>query len=426
MNRRQFIQGLAGCLLVPQAFANTRYVCPMHPQIVRDHPGTCPICGMDLVEKQLEQTQSKPVVGSSSSSSETMAARQSFSVRTQKVERTTLWKYIETFGRVQPDETRLRHIHPLTAGWVYDLQVRADGDRVEKGQPLFWIYSTELVAAQQDYLLALRRQSSGTSGQPASGSSLVRSAKSRLRHLGMAEKTVQTLAQKGELIQRVPFFAPQSGVIKNLRIQEGMYIRPQNELFQIVDLSEIWVEADVLPLHQAWLKTGLTVEVNTKAFPEATWEGRIDYIEPDLDPVTLAKKVRIALPNAEGRLSPNMATDVVIYGGPKHQVLAVPLAAVIDDGREKRVVTRLESGGFQVQTVTTGMQTRGMVEILSGLAQGDEVVVSGQFLIDSESRIQSNLNRFQSSDDSDSSDDFDSPPQTESEQKDSGEVQHDH
>ncbi|KUJ72189.1 efflux transporter periplasmic adaptor subunit [Thiomicrospira sp. WB1] len=343
---------------------------------------------MDLVQKKLETTQETPVI--SGQSGGTDSAKQAFSVRTQRIERTPLWKYIETFGQVQADQTRLRHVHPLTEGWIYDLQIRADGDRVTAEQPLFWIYSTELLAAQQDYLLALQRQSSGQSG----ARSVVQAAKSRLRHLGMAEKTLRTLTQKRAVIQRVPYLAPQSGVVQKLRVQEGMYVSPQVEMFQIVDLSQVWVQAQVLPLHQAWLKNGLTVEVSTAAYPGQHWEGRIDYIEPELDPVTQAKSARIVLSNEQEQLAPNMAADVVIYGGPKRNVLAVPLEAVIDDGRQARVVTRLESGGFQVKPVDTGMQTQGWVEILSGLNEGDDVVVSGQFLIDSESRIQSNLNRM--------------------------------
>ncbi|MDX1796853.1 MAG: efflux RND transporter periplasmic adaptor subunit, partial [Hydrogenovibrio sp.] len=171
----------------------------------------------------------------------------------------------------------------------------------------------------------------------------------------------------------------------------------KTRLMSLADLSTVWVEAEVLPLQQDWIKNGLTANLTTKAFPGRRWESVIDYIYPVTDVNSQALKVRLPVINSGQRLKPNMFMDVEIYGGPKRDVLAIPLQAVIDDGHEKRVVKVLKDGRFQVAKVVTGMETQGIVEILSGLNEGDRIVTSGQFLIDSESQIQSNLRRLMSS-----------------------------
>ncbi|KUJ73571.1 efflux transporter periplasmic adaptor subunit [Thiomicrospira sp. XS5] len=374
-----------------------KYVCPMHPQIVRDHEGTCPICGMALVKQLFDASESAPEVHVKGGASADGSLRQTFAVRTAEVQRTTLWKYIETFGKVVPDETQVVHIHPRASGWISDLSVRSNGDFVKKGALLYRIYSPEIVSAQQDFLQALQSQRKlGNSAK-----SIIESARVRLSLLGVDDQTVQVLQRKRRVMEQVPVYAPQSGYVSEMAVQNGMYIQPQTELMSLIGLNNVWVEAEVLPLQQAWVKQGLTVEVATDAYPGQTWESRIDYLYPTADPVLQALKVRIPLQNAdEQRFKPNMLVDVTIYGGPKHSVLAIPMEAVIQDGTQSRVVVEQPNGGYRVAEIVTGMETRNWVEVLSGLKAGERIVTSGQFLIDSESQIQSNLKRMAGSSDS--------------------------
>jgi len=366
-----------------------KYVCPMHPQIIRDHEGTCPICGMDLVKQTFEQDMQAPKI---SSGANQQGLKQGLAIRTARVQRTTLWKYIPTFGRVVADQSKMVHVHPRSSGWIKDLAVRSNGERVKQGQLLYRIYAPEIVSAQQDLLLAL--ESRNRIGKKAD--SLLESARQRLNLLGLQQQTIRYIEKRKQALRLVPVYAKQAGVVSNLIVQNGMYVKPETELMTITDLSQVWIEAEVLPLQQDWIDTGLTANITTSAYPEQRWESHIDYIYPDTDSRTQAIRVRLPLINQNEKLKLNMLTDIEIYGGPKRQALAIPMEALIDDGMRKRVVKQLEGGQFQVAEVVTGMQTKGVIEILAGLEVGEQVVISGQFLIDSESQIQENLKRLMS------------------------------
>lgn len=368
--------------------AQFKYVCPMHPQIVRDHEGTCPICGMELVKQVFEQQAQTPKISAGGQAGQGL--KQGLAIRTAPVQKTTLWKYIPTFGRVVVDESRLSHIHPRASGWIRDLSVRSNGEQVKKGRLLYRLYSPEILSAQQDYLLALQNRHSGSD-------SLKQSAKTRLTLLGIGPETQRQIRRRGRPLDYIPVYAPQDGVVSDLKVQNGMYVEPKTELMSLADLSSVWVEVEVLPLQQSWLQAGLTVNLTSGAYPNRRWENTIDYIYPLADAASQAVRVRVPLANPKGILKPNMLMDAEIYGGPKRDVLAVPLQAVIDDGQTKRVVKQLEDGRFEVVEVATGMETQGVVEVLSGLSRGDRIVVSGQFLIDSESQIQSNLRKLMGS-----------------------------
>lgn len=368
--------------------ASFKYVCPMHPQIIRDHEGSCPICGMDLVKHSFEASAKSVQISVGQAS--VNGLKQGLAIRTATVQKTTLWQYIPTFGKVVADETKVIHIHPRTAGWISDLSVRSSGEAVTKGQLLYRLYSPEMVSAQQDFILALQnRQRLGKSAN-----SLVNSAKVRLELLGISDKVIKQIKKTKEPINKIPIYASQNGVVSNLVVQDGMYIQPHTQLMSLSDLSSVWVEAEVLPLQQAWIKKGITADIKSSAFPEKRWESQIEYIYPVTEMSTQALKVRLPVVNESHTLKPHMFMDVELYGGPKHQTLAIPLEAVISDGRSKRVVTQIENGLFEVVEVVTGIETKGIVEILSGLTEGQSIVLSGQFLIDSESQIQTNLRRL--------------------------------
>ncbi|MGB5200625.1 MAG: efflux RND transporter periplasmic adaptor subunit [Sedimenticolaceae bacterium] len=357
-----------------------KYVCPMHPQIVRDEEGSCPICGMDLVAKMIDAGADKyPTVSISN------AVINSMGVRTQPARNTTLWRYIQTVGRIDYDETRLAHVHPRAAGWMEQLDVRAEGDPIKRGQMIGRLYSEEILSAQVDFLIALDK---------ASSLARIEKARNRLRLLGVTEGTISAIQKRGESINTVPIVSNADGVVTMLGARKGMYVTPEMEILTIADLSRIWVLVDVYEHQIDWLSEGVTAEIKVPAYPGRVWEGEVEYIYPELDPRSRTLKVRLAFDNPDGILKANMFADVAIYGGPKREVLAVPAEAVIETGRRSSVVLALGGGRFKPVDVVTGMATNGMVEILSGINAGDEVVVSGQFLIDSESSLQASFLRM--------------------------------
>jgi Cu(I)/Ag(I) efflux system membrane fusion protein len=364
-----------------------KYVCPMHPQIVRDEPGTCPICGMDLVKKMLD-----PMTGKHPEVRLSAAVVQNMGVRTASVERGTLWKLVRTVGRVEYDETRLAHVHPRADGWIESLALRAEGEPVKQGQELAELYAPDILNAQVDFLLAREPSAQGRRGVSRD------KARNILRLLDVPDETIRDIERTGETRNTVPVRAPISGIVTKMMARDGMYVTPSVEMFTIADLSRVWVMVDVYEHQIDWLQTGLSAEIAVPARPGQSWEGTVDYLYPELDPKTRTLKVRLVFDNPDLVLKPNMFADVVIYGGPKRDVLKIPAEALIATGERESVVKVLgdDDGGrrFQPVDVVTGMQRDGAVEILSGLDEGDEIVISGQFLIDSESSLQASFMRM--------------------------------
>lgn len=359
---------------------DTRYVCPMHSQIVRNAPGSCPICGMDLVKKILDaQTGKRPMVEISN------AVINSMGVRTAPATEQTLWRYIQTVGRIEYDETRLAHVHPRAEGWMEILNLRVEGDPVKKGQVLGEIYSPEILNAQVDFLIALN-QSAGTVR--------MQKARNQLRLLGVPEATISLIQKRGESLNTVPLLAPSGGVVTKLGMRQGMFVKPDMEIVTIADLEKIWVLVDVYEHQIDWLSLDQSAEIRVPAYPGRKWEGTVEYIYPDLDPKSRTLRVRLAFDNPDSLLKANMFADVAIFGGPKHGVLTVPDEAVIETGSRSSVVLALGRGRFRPVDVKTGMASNGRVEILDGLEVGAQVVISGQFLIDSESSLQASFLRM--------------------------------
>ncbi len=360
-----------------------KYVCPMHPQIVKDEPGSCPICGMDLVEKLMDpMTGKRPEVGLSG------AVIQSMGVRTAKVERGTMWKYIRSVGRVEYDETRIAHVHPRAEGWIEGLALRAEGEPVSKGQELAQLYSPDILSAQVDFLIAAEQGGGGVRRDR------VDKARNLLRLLDVPDTIIREIERTRETRNTVPVQAPIDGIVTQLMAREGMYVGKSTEMFTVADLSQVWVMVDVFEHQIDWIRPGLDAEISVPAHPGKKWKGAVDYLYPDLDPKTRTLRVRLVFPNPDLNLKPNMFADVVIYGGPKGDVLKIPREALIATGERESVVKALGGGRFQPVDVVSGMQQGEEVEILSGLSEGDEIVVSGQFLIDSESSLQASFMRM--------------------------------
>jgi len=369
------------------------HVCPMHPQIVRNSTGSCPICGMDLVEKAAEaETGARPVVTLSSS------VQQNMGIRTTPARRDTLWKYIRTQGTVAYDDERIRHIHPRTSGWVENLYVWSEGEHVERKDDLLDFVSPTVLYAQMDYINAMEEDdlsSFGSSKQMAeTETSDLLGSRELLRYFNVPEMYLKRMDDTRQLRDLIPIKAPQGGVITLHNASEGMYIQPWDRLFTIVDLSEVWVLVDIFEHQIAWVRPGLKAEISTAAYPGRTWVGVVEFVYPEVDPEARTLKARLEFQNPDELLLPNMFVEAVIYGGPKRDALIVPREALIVTGERESVIRALGDGRFQPVDIVTGMWRGDNVEVLSGLDEGDEVVVSGQFLIDSESSLKASFSRM--------------------------------
>lgn len=355
------------------------WVAPMDANFRRDKPGKSPM-GMDLVPVYEDGADDAP--GTVRISPEVV---NNLGVRTEEVARGPWRDTIRTVGYVRYDEDRLVHIHPRVSGWVERLYVKTAGDPVTEGQPLYALYSPELVNAQEELLLAQRRNN-----RP-----LIEAATARLRALKMSEDFIAGLLSRGKAVQTVTFHAKQGGVVNQLAIREGFYVEPGTTLMSIGQLDQVWVEAEVFERQVAQVRPGLPVTMRLDYLPGRRWRGEVDYVYPDLDPVLRTARVRLRFDNADGVLRPNMFAQVTIMGEPTADTLIVPRESVIRTGREDRVVLALGEGRFRSVAVRPGRIGEDSVEILEGLAPGDRVVTSAQFLMDSESSRTAGFQRME-------------------------------
>ncbi|HYQ71961.1 MAG TPA: efflux RND transporter periplasmic adaptor subunit [Gammaproteobacteria bacterium] len=360
------------------------WVAPMDSNYRRDKPGKSPM-GMDLIPVYAESTGD----GGISIAPEVV---QNLGVRTAVAERSRLWRGIDTVGYVGYDESLVSHIHLRTEGWIENLVVQSEGERVSKGQRLFDLYSPELVNAQEEFLQALKLDNTG----------MQQASRDRLAALGVSAGQIRAL-QKSRLVQqRVAIYAPQDGVVSTLPVREGMFVKPADRVMSLADLSQVWLLAEVFERQADWVEVGQDADVILPYQPGTQLEGRVEYIYPGLDPKTRTLKVRLRFANPDETLKPNMYANVKIYGGPRDDIIVIPLEALIRTGREARVVVDLGNGRFASRSVTAGMESGDWVEIASGIEPGDKVVTSGQFLIDSEASLKASLQRMQPAGDGDS------------------------
>jgi Cu(I)/Ag(I) efflux system membrane fusion protein len=357
------------------------WVAPMDPNYRRDEPGKSPM-GMDLVPVYEDENAAKPGVVSIDP---TIVSN--LGVRTEKAQFGLLPRNISTVGYVGYDENTVHHVHTRVEGWIERLVTKTSGDPVTKGQLLFELYSRTLVNAQEEYLAALR-----SNNQP-----LLKASVDRLQAFGVGPGEISRLQKEQAVRQRVPVYAEIDGVIANLGVREGIFVTPATEIMSVAKLDSIWVLAEVFERQAAWVRTGQAATVELDYLPGKTWNGVVDYVYPELNPVTRTLKVRIRFENDDATLRPNMFSRVTIQGDGFGNVVHIPREAVIRGGSVDRVVIALGGGRFRVQPVSIGIESGERIAIRSGLAEGDDVVVSAQFLIDSESNIEAALSRMESS-----------------------------
>lgn len=392
------------------------YTCAMHPEVRQDVPGNCPICGMKLVRREEAGTghatepkaerevlywydPMKPEVhfdasgkspfmdmdlvpkhadaaGDENRGTVTVdpAMVQNLGVRSVELGAGTFWQRVDAVGQVRADERRMVTVEARAAGWVESLEVSAVGDPVRKGQRLASLYSPELYAASQELELA----------RASGDATLIGAARERLRLLG---------GQVGAG-SRTPVTAPRSGYVAELMVRQGAQLAPGMALMKLADLSSVWLIVEVPEALAGWVRAGQPAEARFRAWPGELFEGTVDYLYPELDPATRTLRVRLVFDNADGRLRPGMFADATIFGGARHEVLLAPSEALIRTGRRNVVIVDEGGGRFRPVEVVPGRERDGQVEIVEGLNAGQRVVVSGQFLIDSEASLQGAFKRM--------------------------------
>ena len=368
------------------------WVAPMDDSYRRDKPGKSPM-GMDLVPvyanddatsaKSNERTPGTVMIPPN--------VQHNIGVKVAPVTIGTLQQTVTAVGNVAYDEDSIVHIHPRVSGWVDRLFIKSQGEQVEKGQALYTLYSPELVSAQEEYVLALKR----------GDARLIDGAAERLRTLGLSKGVIEALQKTRRVTQTVTFNAPQSGVVEALNIREGFYVQPGTTLMSIAQLDTVWVIAEVPEKYAQIIAPHNSAVVTLDEMDhgsDAKWESHVEYIYPSLSETTRTLKVRIPLNNNNHTLKPNMFAHVGIKPTQRKAALLVPRSAVIRTAEGAKVVLSDGDGNFKSVRVTLGQSDSTHFEVVEGLLPEDDVVVSAQFLIDSESSKSSDFERMKAPD----------------------------
>ena len=357
---------------------------PMVPAQKFDKPGKSPFMDMMLEPKYAEGDGTADSADNGVAiSSQTL---QNLGVRLALVSMASFGEALSAVGRIEPDERRFYTVQPRIPGFVERLMVRAVGDPVKKGQKIAEIYAPELLAAQQEYLALLKLD-----GVP-DVETLRQAARSRLKLLGMTEGEISAITQSRSATQRFGIYAPASGIITELGVREGGQLMAGASLVQIADLSSVWLMAEVPERDVARLKIGTPAEVELQSLPGETFKGKVNYLYPELAETTRTVRVRIELANKSGHLRTGMYGNVKLLSA-THEALSVPSESVIATGTRKVAIVKQEHG-FRPVEIETGQERDGRTEILNGLTAGEEVVASGQFLIDSEASLSGVLDKL--------------------------------
>jgi Cu(I)/Ag(I) efflux system membrane fusion protein len=415
-----------------------KYHCPMHPDYVSDTMGDCPICGMKLVPIEGEtapqaaaapETAGQPgpkilyytdamnpgsrydrpgkapdgmdlvPVYAEVAAGETGTVvpgyaplhilperLQTMGITVEEARVMSLDQSIRTVGIVTVDETRTHHIHTKFEGFIDNIFVNFTGEHVRTGQPLFTVYSPELVATQREYLLALKAVSRLGAGGRLPGIDLVGSARQRLALWDISAEQIAQIEKTGEPIRALTIYSPVSGFVTAKIAVQGMRITPADILYDIQDLSSVWIMADLYENQVPFVKIGDPATVTLAYMPGRIFKGRISYINPALDEKSRTLKVRIELANTSGSLKPDMYAEVIL-GGSLGRGVAVPDSAVMGTGEREIVFIAKGGGHFEPREVKTGVKVRGYYEIKKGVSAGEQVVTGANFLLDSESKL---------------------------------------
>lgn len=377
-----------------EAASQQLHTCPMHPEIVEDRagkqgPGSCPICGMDLVPLVLPGTTGDSTAPAALDPTVSLpgVVVQDMAVRTAVLERQTIYKHLRTVGEVEVAEDQVSVVNLRVSGWAERVRVDRTGDPVKQGQVLFDLYSPELVAAQEELLRA--RASAGPD------SPLATAARRRLELWGISAQDIDKLIDMGGASRTLPVRAPGSGFVLSKEVVEGARVAAGADLYRIGNLTKIWVKAELYELDAPWVSVGQPARMELSFQRGTVLEGQVAYVYPTLTEASRTLRVRLEFDNPGVQLKPGMFATVSIEYRRRDDVLAVPTEAILHTGREEIVFVSLGEGRFAPRVVETGLEAdHRLTEIRGGLEEGEEIVVSGQFLLDSESQLQEALQKM--------------------------------
>ena len=409
--------------------ARKLYTCGMHPQIIQDHPGNCPICGMKLTpirrlagdaptgERKIKfykssmspgETSPTPVKDSmgmdmvpvyedaggaaeSSAIAVDAATMQNMNLRTAAVQRGPLRKTIRTVGAIDYNETALADVTTKFKGWIEKLDVDATGQLVHQGEPMFEIYSPELYSAEVEYLQALNF---GSTNDPAT-ETLRETAKSKLRFFDVPEAQINELEASRKVLKTLPVTAPMSGFVMEKNVVTGQMVDAGTRLYRLADLGIVWVIAQIYEQDLAFVKLGQEAVVKVASLPDREFRGRVTFVYPSVDEKTRTAKVRLEFENPGYYLKPGMFVSAQIRAQLEASAILVPESAVLRSGAKNTVFVALAGGKFEARDVALGMAAEnGMNQVMTGLNEGEHVVTSGQFLLDSESQLREAIEKM--------------------------------
>ena len=350
---------------------------PMKPEVHFDKPGKSPFMDMQLRPKHAGEEG-----GESHLISIDPRMVQNLGIRTAPVFRGSISREVHTTGIVAVDENSIGVVQARAAGWVERLHIRAAGDPVRRGEVLAEIYSPDLLSAEHELIIAARAQNN-----PSGAPSLLEAARNRLSLLGLTDGQIAELGKTGRTQRRVAFYSPMNGIVTELGVREGAQVSPGMNLFTVADLSKVWITAEISEAQANWIVHGQAAEARLIAMPGHAFTGDVDYVYPDLMRETRTLRARIVLDNPRLELKPGMYADVTLRGGAAPETLLVPAEALIRTGTRSTIIVADGEGRFHPVEVVAGDEVDGKIAILKGLKEGDQVVTSGQFLIDSEANL---------------------------------------
>ncbi len=369
------------------------YTCGMHPQIIQKKPGNCPICGMKLTLLRKASTNAASTNTFDSTASPSVitinpVTIQNMNLRTAVITNGPLERVVRTVGIVDYDETSLVEVTTKYRGWIEKLHVNATGQKVQKGEPLFEIYSPDLFSAQTEYLL--QRQQPGFDARTSS-------ALMKLRYFDVPDTEITRLDQSGQARKTMTVLAPRDGIVLEKMAVEGQMVNEGMRLYRIADLSVVWVLAQVFEKDLPWVRLGQDASISLDYLPDRKFQGRVTFVYPSVDEQTRTVKVRLELQNRDALLKPGMFASVDLQARMADSVPLVPDMAILHSGVQNTVFVALEGGRFEPRSVQLGPRTDAyQYQILSGLKPGEHIVISGQFLLDSESQLREAIQKFSS------------------------------
>ena len=354
------------------------YQCAMHPNVVSDKPGKCPICGMEL--QPVTRIAARGIPGRAPVQLSTLQT-QLINMRTAPVTRSVMAQTIRTVGRIAVDEEKTATLNSRVMGWVEKLHVNKTGETVARDQPLLEIYSPALYSAQQDFLIVSRRHKDGDPED-----ALLASARKRLELWGISGAQIEKLAQSGQPTSTLTLTAPLGGTVVEKPVVDAQMVQPGMPLFRIADLSTVWVMADLYESELPFVQTGQEAAVTIPSYPGRTWKGQVDFIYPYLQGKTRTNQARVVLPNPDGLLKPDMYVNVEL-GRDLGEQLSVPNSAIFDTGKRQYLFVEQQPGVFVPVIVELGPRVGDRRIVRNGVGVDDRVVVDGNFLLDSESQL---------------------------------------